>query len=82
MPPRISSRAAIPSARSSAIASIACIQRLSGVKRPILKARQGVPAACRIAAAARGSGRTSALSGMPLGITTGLTPQPSMSCFM
>ena len=35
-----------------------------------------------IAAAAAPSGRSKALSGIPLGMTTGLTPRPSMSCFM
>ena len=71
MPPRMSMRPGMPSARSSAIAATAWFQRLSGLKRPILNARHGDPAAAWIARAAVPSTGASALSGMPLGITTG-----------
>ena len=78
----MSIRAGTPSDRSSAIAATAWFQRLSGLKRPILKVRHGVPAAARIARAAGTSTGASALSGMPLGMTTGLTPYGHIRCFM
>ena len=82
MPPRMSIRAGSPSARTSAMAAIACVQRLSGLKRPILNARHGVPAAARIAFAADMSTGASAPSGIPLGMTTGFTSYGHIRCFM
>ena len=82
MPPRMSIRAGRPSERTSASAATACVQRLSGLKRPILNARHGVPAAALIAFAADMSTGASAPSGIPLGMTTGLTLNGHIRCFM
>src|SRR5207248_101568 len=49
MPPRIRSRAGTPWALRLAIAATAWCQRLSGLKRPILKSSVAVPAAARMA---------------------------------
>ena len=64
------------------MASTAWSQRLSGVKRPILKARTSQSAAARTSAAAAASTGCSAEAGMPLGITSGLTPNDRIRCFM
>jgi len=81
-PPRISSRVVTPRSFSWATAAIAWCQRLSGLKRPILKRNTGAFTAARAARTCAWLTRAIIEPGMPLGTTMGLTPQRHMMCFM
>ena len=67
---------------SSARASTAMFQRLSGLKRPILKTSSRPGKAARSRATCSGSASRIRSPGMPLGMTSGLTPLSHMTCFM